>query len=432
LGQYVESILLVLQELLVIRPRIVKSLKDLEKTCEVDAQIYLFEAVGYLLSIDSISKQRLAELLTIVMRPALSRIEEIMAFFDTNPIELVLVAEMGDLISAIGGVTKGFPEFNDKELSGSDTRVWSEPFKVTLQGILVVLGKYNNFENIRSATRFALQRMTGCMGPELLEYIPMFLSSGLLSSESSKELTDFLPFVGLSIHKFKSSIKPILIGMWKPLSEKITQFLSIIPVGTDDKINLVNLRKSSLNLFAILFNSQLDDVFYSVENTAQLQPTLLMILSTLDDVSDSPTKKLTISLLTKMVYCWGGNVQHDISIPDPDRKGFKNEFEQLRRNPLAGFDQFIFENIVPAIFTIPLESNFQIRDGQAQTILMEIASFHKICFLIFNTQYMEYLTVKYLPSIQCPTEIGYDYATAIRDLDKKSLRQYLLVIIYLI
>jgi exportin-T len=199
LGQYVESVLEVIQDLLRSKPREVKDLNELEKTCEVDSQIFLFEAVGYLLSVDFITKQRQGELLAIILQPSLVRIGEIIQYLDVNQVELVLIAELGDLISAIGGVIKGFPDF-DPLVS---TKVWTEPFKATLQAILVVLNKYNRFENIRVGARFSLQRMTGCLGPELLEFLPSFLSSGLLSSESAKELIDFLPFIGLTVYKFK-------------------------------------------------------------------------------------------------------------------------------------------------------------------------------------------------------------------------------------
>ena len=49
--------------------------------------------------------------------------------------------------------------------------------------------------------------MAGCMGPSLLEYIPAFLSSGLLSSETATELIDFLPFIGLTIYKLQVFLK---------------------------------------------------------------------------------------------------------------------------------------------------------------------------------------------------------------------------------
>src|SRR6478736_5635208 len=119
--------------------------------------------------------------------------------------------------------------------------------------------------------------MTGCMGPELLEYIPSFLSSGLLSSETAVEIIEFLPFIGLTIHKFQHSVLQILIGVWKPLREKISYFLLQPPVGTDDVLNLVNLRKADLTLITTIFNSQLNQVLSSpgiyifiIENLSEL------------------------------------------------------------------------------------------------------------------------------------------------------------------
>jgi exportin-T len=118
-------------------------------------------------------------------------------------IDIPMIIELGDLISLIGAISKGFPDFETSSKVSGNNLIWSRPFIATLKGIIVVLSKFNNFPNIREATRFTLQRMTGSIGPELLEFIPSFLSSGLLSSESAKELIDFLPFISQIVYKFQ-------------------------------------------------------------------------------------------------------------------------------------------------------------------------------------------------------------------------------------
>ena len=118
-------------------------------------------------------------------------------------IDIPMIIELGDLISSIGGISKGFPDFEASSKVSGNKLIWSQPFIATLKGIIVVLSKFNSFPNIREATRFTLQRMTGSIGPELLEFIPSFLSSGLLSSESAKELIDFLPFISQIVYKFQ-------------------------------------------------------------------------------------------------------------------------------------------------------------------------------------------------------------------------------------
>jgi exportin-T len=171
---------------------------ELAKSGEFDSQVYLFEAVGYLISIESILEQRKGELLTIVMTPSLIRIEEIMSS-TSNPTPAA-VAELGDLITSIGAISKGFPDYDSSQKGKA---IWSQPFINTLKGILVVLGRFHMFPSIRESVRFSLQRMSGCLGPELLEFIPSFLSSGLLSSESAKELIEFLPFISQIVFKFQ-------------------------------------------------------------------------------------------------------------------------------------------------------------------------------------------------------------------------------------
>lgn len=65
LGPYVESILSVIQDLLVVKSRKLKNLEELSQSSDFDSQIFLFEVVGYLISIESIGEQRQMELLTV-------------------------------------------------------------------------------------------------------------------------------------------------------------------------------------------------------------------------------------------------------------------------------------------------------------------------------------------------------------------------------
>jgi exportin-T len=176
---------------------------DSGKLSEFDSLVYLFEAVGYLISIEEIPEQRRVELLTIALSPSLLRIESIMAVSDVSAIPHATIGELSDLISSIGAISKGYPDYDASEKGRANSNIWSQPFITTLKGILVVLARFNIHSSIREAVRFALQRMAGCMGPELLEFVPSFLSSGLLSSETAKEIIEFLPFINQMVYKFQ-------------------------------------------------------------------------------------------------------------------------------------------------------------------------------------------------------------------------------------
>jgi exportin-T len=189
------------KELLIVPRRPIQTAEDISRTGDFDSQLFIFVAVGYLISLETIPPDRQEGLLTIVIMPILRRIEEIVQYSQNAALDLVTIAELGDLISSIGCIAKGFPDIEKTE--GVMNPFWTVPFKTTLQGILIVLSNLSNYPSIRSAARFTFQRMAGCMGPSLLEYIPAFLSSGLLSSETANELIDFLPFIGLTIYKLQ-------------------------------------------------------------------------------------------------------------------------------------------------------------------------------------------------------------------------------------
>ena len=63
-----ESILEVLSRLLVITPRLVDKLEILSDPSPFDSQLFLFEAVGYLISIPDIPNSRQEGLLTVTSR----------------------------------------------------------------------------------------------------------------------------------------------------------------------------------------------------------------------------------------------------------------------------------------------------------------------------------------------------------------------------
>ncbi|KAJ3361329.1 hypothetical protein HDU91_003982 [Kappamyces sp. JEL0680] len=150
LAQYVEGMLAALQELLLVRRRNIQKLEDIAKCGDFDSQLFLFEAAGYLIALDDIPAERKEGLLTIVIVPLLRRVEDIIQQSASGDLDLGTICELGELISALGCIAKGFPDFESTGRSAIRP-FWAIPFKTILQGILVVLGKYNMYPSIRNA-----------------------------------------------------------------------------------------------------------------------------------------------------------------------------------------------------------------------------------------------------------------------------------------
>ena len=73
-----------------------------------------------------------------------------------------------------------------------------------------------------------------------------------------------------------------------------------------------------------------------------------------EDVSDTPAQRLALSFFCKCVLTWGqaSPVTNGTDGTDPN-------------TALPGFEQFIYERLVPLSFSIPANPSFNIRDGQA-------------------------------------------------------------------
>ncbi|KAL2916594.1 pre-tRNA nuclear export protein [Polyrhizophydium stewartii] len=444
-----------------------------ERATEFDSQLYLFEAVGHLISSEAVPVAKRHALLQALLSPVIfmmeSRLQQPAGPGGADEETILLLA---DAILAIGSISKGFPDFpTDSSAASSQTVAHPAPsgrmavdglaaqiFQEALRRILLVLQSFSDDSRIREASRSALQCMVGCVGPVILDHLPTFLSAGMLSSSTATELVDFLPFVGLMIHKFKSSIVDILGELWCPLRDKIFLFLNQPAAGTDDFVQQLSLRRAYLTLLAALFNSDLAAVLTSPANFPHINNTLLSILLCLDENSDAAVHKLVFSLFSKMVFCWAGDgtlpgaafatangsssghagAANGVgSAPAMARKGSgtssaaatasKAREPVMRRCPLSGFNQFVFESIVPAMFELPLRASFNPSDGQAMMLLGEIANLHKTAFEVLGMEYAEFLSKAYLPSRGCPEPVAQLFASNLVALDRKDFKKYLQV-----
>lgn len=210
--------------------------------------------------------------------------------------------------------------------------------------------------------------------------------------------------------------------------EKIGGFLSIPPVGTDDEVGLINLRKSFLNLLGVILNSGLDEVLTCPDNLGDLESTLGRIMSCFDPHSDKNTLKIAFSILGKMVFCFGGtDPTIALFTTASKKKGVKvSNGLLLRRAPLPGFDPFIFKSMVPVAFMIPTKEDFNLTDGQSLLLLTEIANLHILIHKVLGKVYSDYL-LNYLPSIQVPTPITQQFVTTLDQGDPKAFRKYISV-----
>ncbi|KAG5437058.1 hypothetical protein PCANB_001179 [Pneumocystis canis] len=305
--------------------------------------LYLFEASGLLISADTLSKDKRICLTHSILKPLFS---DLQIYLSRDKNDNINVLHIHHIIMAIGNFAKGFPDIPRKS---SIIDSVSETFLQASEIILVALETLKDKEIIREAARFSFARLTNILNLEILSKLPRLINGLLLESKTS-ELTDFLSFLGLLVHRFRSNTYDILNNLFMPLLNRIFQSLSKPTEGTDDIIIQNELRKKYLEFILALLNNDLDSVFLSDINQPNFETFLRSIIHFALDISDPSTEKIAFSILNKMVTMWTSD---------------KSQIDDIKIKIVPGFDQFIFQSLSSLCFEVPLKQSFNPHDSQA-------------------------------------------------------------------
>ncbi|KAJ3162686.1 pre-tRNA nuclear export protein [Geranomyces michiganensis] len=440
LSPFVNDVLNNIQDLLVVsRPPPLKlpaSIDEDSVGMPFDSQLYVYEAVGILISVDGVPTEKQAELLQAVLSPLMHQTEEIMRnelYKRDTPDNVVFTLQLNHLIRAIGSVSKGFPDVDHVGRLTQGVPPWVSVFQQALTVIAAVLERLHESELMRDASRFAFQRMVGCMGHDILNSIGPLVTAGLLTNSTRRELVDFLPFIIHITHKFKPAVFPIMNDLIGPLLERVFASLNLPVEGTDDALSLQELRKGYLNLLAQIFNSDMEGILVTEQNMPQLNTILQSVLHFVKEAGDPSSQKLAFSVLSKCVISWGAGDEAQIngaSLPKNPKTGKPEKPAKLLaatapKSALPGFDSFLYGSILPILFQVPLSAAYDPKDGQCYLVMSEIASLHKTAYVAQGGKYVEYLRSRFLPEMGCDPRAAEAFLDALQHKDNKGLREVL-------
>ncbi|KAJ3174228.1 pre-tRNA nuclear export protein [Geranomyces variabilis] len=462
LSPFVNDVLNNIQGLLVVsRPppfKVPASIDEDSVGMPFDSQLYVYEAVGILISVDGVPTEKQAELLQVgalemggsvymwltlqrtvaqaVLTPLMHQTEEIMRnelYKRDTPDNVVFTLQLNHLIRAIGSISKGFPDVDHLGRVTQGVPPWVSVFQQALTVVAAVLERMHESELIRDASRFAFQRMVGCMGHDILNSIGPLVTAGLLTNSTRRELVDFLPFISHITHKFKPAVFPIMNELIGPLLERVYASLNLPVEGTDDAMSLQELRKGYLNLLAQIFNSDMEGILVTEQNMPQLNTVLQSVLHFVKESGDPSSQKLAFSVLSKCVISWGAGDEAQIngaSLPKNPKTGKPEKPAKLLaatapKSALPGFESFLYGSILPILFQVPLNAAYDPKDGQCYLVMSEIASLHKTAFVAQGGKYVEYLRGRFLPEMGCDPRSAEAFLDALQNKDNKGLREVL-------
>ena len=383
-----------------------------------NSQLYLFEAIGCISSASSVPTDRQIYFAQSVMRPIFSDIE----FFlqeATGGDECAILQVHHDLM-ALGTLARGFSDWTPGNAStahdsGPSPEVQGAFARVS-EATLVALKSLRTSFIIRTAARFAFSRLIGVLGSHILPQLPEWIE-GLLTETSTKdEMALFLRLLEQVIFGFKNEISMILDGLFTHLLQRVFTGLSEPSTGTDDEIQLAELKREYLNFLVVILNNELGSVIVSATN----QPFFGTLIETIEhlakDAEDSHTAKMAFQVLTKMCSVWGG--------PDVVGSAAQSSVVASPQPSLPGFDSFMMSRFSPLCWAVPMNRAFNPKDAQARQVLAEAAVLQKTIYGKTGQEYILWLQDYLLRNMNMNTEMTNEYLSNLVKLDQRSFKTY--------
>jgi exportin-T len=438
IGNVAESVIENLSDLLPIKAEVPEeeeadeaSSEDHDSTADAvfNSQLYLFEAIGCICGSSSVSTERQVLYVQTVMSPIFADMEQNLQAAKGGDDRAVL--QVHHDLMALGTLARGFSDWTPGSGSATPGSAPSPAVQAAFARVseasLVALKSLNTWFNIRTAARFAFSRLIGVLGARILPQLPDWIE-GLLTQPSTKdEMALFLRLLEQVIYGFKNEISSILDSLFTHLVQRVFRGLAEPCTGTDDEIQLAELKREYLNFLIIILNNDLGRVIVSAAN----QPIFESVIGTIEhfarDAEDAHTARMAFQLLTKMCSIWGGpdlvgsgsNSSSNstaaaappppasLLAPLPGSAGGRPSStsssslpsssspppssSSSSSSPLPGFERFMMARLSPLCWAVPMHRAFNAKDAQARQVLAEAALLQKTIYAKTGPAYLAWL-----------------------------------------
>ncbi|KAL8766119.1 MAG: hypothetical protein Q9209_007017 [Squamulea sp. 1 TL-2023] len=420
IGDIAQTVIQALSDLLPIKAEIPDEVSDnsdmssnedqQSSSARFDSQLYLYEAIGCICSARGVLVENQVVYIRTVIGPLFSDFEVHLGPAKNG--DELAVMQIHHLIMALGTLARGFSDWTPASTAPAVTppaNEVSEEFSRCSEAILLALESISvSTEVIRHAARFAFSRLVGVLGSRILPQLPRWIE-GLLSRTSSKdEMALFMRLLDQVVYGFKTEIYDILNTLLTPLLQRVFVGIAEPATGTDDEIQLAELKREYLSFLLVILNNNLEAVLVSEANQVGFANVITTIELLAKDASDFPTAKLAFAVLTRMVITWGGP---DIQSGSPQPS-------------LPGFDRFMMERFSPLCWSLPSQPNFDAKDAQGKQAMAEAAGLQKAIYTKTGEEYLNFLRTTELSRMGMDVGIVDEYLRALSTSDAKTFKQY--------
>lgn len=340
-------------------------------------QLYLFEAIGCISSTSSTPADKQALFARLVMEPLFRDMEFNLARAKSGDAQAIL--QIHHIVMALGTLAHGYSDWSPGSAATQHhpppEKAVSNEFSRAAGAILIALNQLNSSAEIRTACRSAFSRLLGVLGSAVLPQLPQWIE-GLLSQSSSKdEMAMFLRLLDQVVYGFKTEIYDVLNALLTPLLQRIFGGLSEPITGTDDEIQLAELRREYLSFLQIILNNGLEGVLISEANQGFFEPMVASITELAKTLEGNiGPSRLAFTLMARISAIWGGPDVAKIC-PNPTAPtGSPNPM-------IPGFDRFMIDRFHSACWEVMRNPGFRPgQDAQTKQVLTEIAGLEQVIY----------------------------------------------------
>ncbi|KAK3356964.1 armadillo-type protein [Lasiosphaeria hispida] len=383
-----------------------------------NSQLYLFEAVGCISSTMATPEADQALYARSVVEPLFSDMSVHLPQAKSGDAQAIL--QIHHIVMALGTLAIGFADWsaNQTNRRPPPPKPISDEFSRAAEAILIALNELNTNGEIRAACRSAFSRLLGVLGAAVLPQLPQWIE-GLLSRSSSKdEMAMFLRLLEQVVYNFKGEIYSILDLLLTPLLERVFGGLSEPISGTDDEIQLQELRREYVSFVQVILVNDLGGVLVSAANQGAFESLVSSIITISKTMSHGNlvASRIGFNCLTRMASQWGG--------PDIVTISENPGASRAPAPAIPGFDQFMIDRFHTACWEVMQDANFKpFNDAQAKQIMNEISGLQQTIYAKTGDAFIQHMQTVTFP------QIGIDGTAYLRVLttaaDRKPISAYI-------
>lgn len=358
-------------------------------------QCYLFEAIGCISSTGGTPVDKQVMYARTVMEPLFTDMQNTLQRAKAGDAQATLQAH--HIITALGYFAHGFsdaPAGSNLAKQAPPAKEISEVFSQVAEAVLVALKELNSNGEIRTACRSAFSRLLSVLGATVLPQLPQWIEGLLSQSSSNDEMAMFLRLLEQVVFGFKTEIYDILNVLLTPLLQRIFEGLSQPATGTDDDIQLGELRREYIHFIQIILANDLGGVLVSETNQSYFETLISSIITLARTIShgNMSTSRSAFGLLTRMTAVWGG----------PDVATISNNPTPPSGSPaplIPGFDQFVLSRFHPLCWEVLRDAQFNPSDAQTRQVMNEIVQLEQTIYQKTGDVFIQDLRTTLFPSL---------------------------------